>query len=404
VSAIQVVGVAKRFRLYHEKYQSLKERVIHLGRIPFEDFWALRDVDLEIPEGSTFALLGHNGSGKSTLLKCIAGILRPTEGAIHVRGRLAAMLELGAGFHPDLTGRENVYMNAAILGFSEKEIDAKFDDIVAFSELSQFIDQQVKHYSSGMYVRLGFAVAVHMDPEILLVDEVLAVGDEAFQQKCIARVRQFQNEGRTIIIVTHNVDLVPKVCDRAGVLAHGRLIGIDEPEGAIRTLRESMFDGAADPGATSAGPSRAFLAVDLEITSVSVDAPNTSEGSITTTSGAAVRVAYRTRARVASVGVRLSIVDGAGVEVVAIDSRTLGHEMASIDGSGTVTFEIDRLPLAAGDYHATVGFLDAVGNVKVDVVHKPLPFSVAHDGPDTGRVSVPARIVFERVATSVETG
>src|SRR2546423_2764380 len=197
-TAIEIEDVSKRFRLYHEKFTSLKERAIHFGKVPFEEFWALRDINLVVEEGETVGLLGHNGSGKSTLLKCIAGILQPTTGQIRTRGRLAALLELGAGFHPDLSGRENVYLNASLLGLSHREIEKKFDDIVGFAELESFIDNQVKFYSSGMYVRLGFAVAVNMDPDILLVDEGLAVGDESFQRKCLDKVHPFQNEGRTI--------------------------------------------------------------------------------------------------------------------------------------------------------------------------------------------------------------
>src|SRR5205823_7500991 len=162
---------------------------------------------------STTGLIGPNGSGKSTLLRIVAGILRPTEGAVVTRGRIAALLELGAGFHPELTGRENVYLNASILGLSRKETESVFDSIVSFAELEDFIDTQVKFYSSGMFVRLGFAVAVHVDPQILLVDEVLAVGDEAFQRKCLDRIQQFQREGRTIVFVTHAADLVRQVCD-----------------------------------------------------------------------------------------------------------------------------------------------------------------------------------------------
>ena len=167
-----------------------------------------------IEQGETVGILGHNGSGKSTLLKCIAGILKPTTGEVRLRGRLASLLELGAGFHPDLTGRENVYINASFLGIPRKEIAKHFDDIVAFAELEHFIDKQVKYYSSGMYVRLGFAVAINVDPDILLVDEVLAVGDEVFQKKCLDRVEQFQQEGKTILFVTHGADLARKICDR----------------------------------------------------------------------------------------------------------------------------------------------------------------------------------------------
>src|SRR5687768_12967263 len=239
-TAVRVDDVSKRFRLYKEKYHSLKERVIHFGRIPYEEFWALNDIELDIAQGETVGLLGHNGSGKSTLLKCIAGILQPTHGEIQVTGRFAALLELGAGFHPELTGRENVFLNASILGMPKKEIEKRFDEIVAFAELEDFIDNQVKHYSSGMYVRLGFAVAVTVEPDLLLVDEVLAVGDESFQRKCMERVRKFQREGRTIVVVTHNADSVREYCNRAVVLDHGRMIADGKPDESIRLYREAL--------------------------------------------------------------------------------------------------------------------------------------------------------------------
>src|SRR6478672_11166099 len=207
-AAIEVRSISKQFKLYHEHYTSLKERVIHFGRIPSEPFMALHDIDFDVEAGSTVGILGHNGCGKSTLLKCIAGILRPTTGEIVTRGRVAALLELGAGFQAELTGRENIYLNGAILGMSRKELARRFDDIVGFAELDQFIDTQVRFYSSGMYIRLGFAIAVNVEPDILLVDEVLAVGDESFQRKCLDRVGEFQAEGRTIVVVSHAPDLV----------------------------------------------------------------------------------------------------------------------------------------------------------------------------------------------------
>ena len=240
-SAIEIDGVSKHFRLLHEKYSSLKERMIHLGKIPYEDLWALKDINFEIAEGETFGLLGHNGSGKSTLLKCVAGILQPTAGQIRTVGRVAALLELGAGFHPDLSGRENVFLNASLLGLQRREVERKFDEIVAFAELAHAIDQQVKYYSSGMYVRLGFAVAVNMDPDILLVDEVLAVGDELFQRKCLDRVKQFQREGRTIVVVTHAADMVRQICDRAAVLDQGELVALGTPGEAVRAYREHLL-------------------------------------------------------------------------------------------------------------------------------------------------------------------
>src|SRR5450755_1064091 len=242
-AAIEVRSISKQFKLYHEQYFSLKEKVIHFGRTPYEPFMALENIDFDVEEGSTVGILGHNGCGKSTLLKCVAGILQPTRGEIVTRGRMAALLELGAGFNHELTGRENIFMNASILGLSKRDTVAIFDEIVAFAELEKFIDMQVRHYSSGMYVRLGFAVAVSVQPDILLVDEVLSVGDEAFQRKCIERVKKFQQEGRTILFVTHAADLVRRICDRAVVLDHGKMVIDAKPGEAVRVFRESLHGG-----------------------------------------------------------------------------------------------------------------------------------------------------------------
>ncbi|MDQ1505715.1 MAG: lipopolysaccharide transport system ATP-binding protein, partial [Actinomycetota bacterium] len=243
-AAIEVEGVTKNFRLYHQKPSSLKERVMRFRRVRYEAFTALDDIHLDIEAGTTVGLLGHNGSGKSTLLKCIAGILQPTQGVVRTVGRMAALLELGAGFHPELSGRENVFLNGSILGLKRNEVERIFDDIVGFAELEQFIDTPVKHYSSGMYIRLGFAVAINVDPEILLIDEVLAVGDEAFQRKCIDKVKAFQAEGRTIVVVTHAADLVRQMCDKAAALEHGRMVAQGEPNDVIREFRERLLKAA----------------------------------------------------------------------------------------------------------------------------------------------------------------
>src|ERR1700728_1752026 len=240
--AIEVTDISKQFKLYNEKHTSLKERVIHGGKMPYTPFWALRDVNVDINQGETFGILGRNGCGKSTLLKCVAGILKPTSGEIRVRGTLAAMLELGAGFQPDLSGRDNIFLNGSLLGLSRSDIEKRFDDIVAFAELDQFIDNQVKFYSSGMYVRLGFAVAINVEPDVLVIDEVLAVGDERFQRKCLARVKEFQDEGRTIIFVSHSPDQIRSICDKAGVLSDGRLVGHGTPGEAVRIFREHLLE------------------------------------------------------------------------------------------------------------------------------------------------------------------
>lgn len=220
---IRVESLVKRFVLRHTR--SMKEAFVWLvkGRKGDlnEKFNALNGVSLDIREGERVALLGYNGSGKSTLLKLISGVMHPDEGRVLTGGRIAGLIEVGAGFHPDLTGRDNVYLNAAILGMSKEQIEAKFDEIVEFSEIGNFIDTEVKFYSSGMYLRLAFAVAVHTDPEIFLVDEILAVGDEPFQKKCIAKIRDLSAEGKTLVVVSHDLDLVAKICERGVVLDHG---------------------------------------------------------------------------------------------------------------------------------------------------------------------------------------
>src|SRR3954447_10785828 len=226
-TAVEVTGVSKRFRLYHERNQSLKAAFMRGRRAKFDEFWALRDVSLSVPAGKTYGLIGHNGSGKSTLLKCMAGILVPDSGAIRTQGKVSALLELGAGFHPELSGRDNVYLNGSILGMSRKQIDAQFDQIVDFAGLEQFIDSPVKNYSSGMYVRLGFAVAINVDPAILLVDGVLAVGDESFQQKCNERFAHLRDVGTTIVVVSHGMTGLRTLCHEVAWLDHGdvRAIG-----------------------------------------------------------------------------------------------------------------------------------------------------------------------------------
>ncbi|MGA0789524.1 MAG: ABC transporter ATP-binding protein, partial [Ilumatobacteraceae bacterium] len=221
--AVAVHDLWKSFRLYHERNQFLKAAILRGRRARYEEFWALKDVSFEVPVGTTFGVIGSNGSGKSTLLKCLAGILVPERGSVEISGRISALLELGAGFHPELSGRENVFLNGAILGLSKKEIAARFDSIVDFAGLEDFIDTPVKNYSSGMFVRLGFAVAAHVEPEVLLVDEVLSVGDEAFQRKSAEKIEQFRREGRTIVFVSHGLGQVEQLCETVAWIDHGDL-------------------------------------------------------------------------------------------------------------------------------------------------------------------------------------
>jgi ABC-type polysaccharide/polyol phosphate transport system ATPase subunit len=234
----QDVGVA--YRLYREKVSTLKEAVANRFRHlrGAETFWALRHVSLEIAPGEAVALVGHNGSGKSTLLKTMAGVLEPSEGALATQGRISPMIELGAGFDPELSGRDNVFLNGALLGFTRKQMEAKFDRIVAFAELNDFIEMPIKNYSSGMYARLGFAIAQDVEPDILIVDEVLAVGDERFQEKCKARIQDFRAAGVTFIFVSHSFEAARELCPRAAVLHHGRLAFDGPVDGAWARYRE----------------------------------------------------------------------------------------------------------------------------------------------------------------------
>jgi ABC-2 type transport system ATP-binding protein len=237
VRAIVADHVTKSFTLRHTR--SIKERVVMMarGKRASDEFQALSGVSVGVEEGETVALLGLNGSGKSTLLKLISGVMRPDDGRVQVRGRVAGLIEVGAGFHPDLTGRENVYLNGAILGMSERQIQGRFDEIVDFSEIERFIDTEVKFYSSGMFLRLAFSVAVHTDPDVFLVDEILAVGDEPFQRKCLGRIRDLRDQGKTLVIVTHQLEMAEDLCSRGVVLEAGRLVFDDTAHAAVGWLR-----------------------------------------------------------------------------------------------------------------------------------------------------------------------
>jgi ABC-2 type transport system ATP-binding protein len=408
-SAISIRGVSKSFRLYGEKYTSIKERVIHFGQPPHEEFWALRDVDIDIAAGETFGLLGHNGSGKSTLLKCIAGILRPDTGEIQTSGRVAALLELGAGFHPDLSGRENVYLNASILGMRKAEIERKFDEIVGFAELEQFIDNQVKHYSSGMYVRLGFAIAINVDPDILLVDEVLAVGDEAFQRKCIDRVRTFQREGRTIVVVTHASDLVRQLCDRAAALDHGRKIAEGDPGPVIREFRQSLLGGVT-PGERPRDPSESPLWGRVRITGGEVRYPDNGRRHLLPGEPVRLVVTYDSEEALDDVICAIAIHHPDGHLLYSTNTEVEGVDLGVVDGPGEVTFAFDYVALLDGDYTVSVG-MHTLGGLLYDQREDLGRFQVLNPGRQVGMLHLPVTVTVEaqtaRTAvqqTSEETG
>lgn len=240
--AVIVDSVSKKFKLYRERNQTLKSAILRGKKSDADEFWAVRDVSFEVPEGQTFGLIGRNGSGKSTLLKTLARIYYPDAGSISLHGTAASLLEVGSGFHPELSGRENIFLNGSILGLKRREVAARFDDIVEFSGVEKFIDQPVKNYSSGMYVRLGFAVAVHSNPDILVVDEVLAVGDGAFREKSRQKFLEFTRDGKTVILVSHSLSQVREMCEQVAWLDKGRLREVGPADQVTEHYEKALAD------------------------------------------------------------------------------------------------------------------------------------------------------------------
>jgi ABC-2 type transport system ATP-binding protein len=398
--AIEVRDISKQFKLYNERYTSLKERVIHGGKMPYTPFWALQDVNVDINEGETFGILGRNGCGKSTLLKCVAGILKPTSGEIRVRGSLAAMLELGAGFQPDLSGRDNIFLNGSLLGLSHAEIAKRFDDIVAFAELEEFIDNQVKFYSSGMYVRLGFAVAVNVEPDVLLVDEVLAVGDAAFQRKCLDHVKKFQREGRTIVVVSHGTDTIRQNCGRAMVMNHGRVITVDEPGEAIRAYLADLLGVGTLDGSESGG---------IEGNVFAIGAVRAEHGGSGTRShlypgdSLTITADVDSLAPVGNAVATIAIYDNSNELVFASDPDDPANVMEIPLGGGVVRFFFPEVPLLDGTYGVSVGIRSLTETAIFDLKDQVTKFEVANPGRTTGRVRLPLDVSF-RLRSAEHTG
>ncbi len=393
-AAIEVEGLTKTFRLYKEKPSSLKERVLKFRRIRYEHFTALRNIHLDIEAGTTVGLLGHNGSGKSTLLKCIAGIIQPTAGLVRTAGRMAALLELGAGFHPELSGRENVYLNGSILGLKKAEVDRIFDDIVGFAELDSFIDTPVKHYSSGMYIRLGFAVAINVDPEILLVDEVLSVGDEAFQRKCIDKVKTFQAEGRTIVVVTHAADLVRQMCHKAAALEHGVMVAQGEPNDVIRQFRERLL--AASTPAEDMTPELARSEMSpmwgrVKIADARIAYATPDQEAAAPGEPMRLDITLEAPEPVDDVVVGIAVYNSMGWLIFGTNSEYHGVDLGTIGGRRTVSYVFPDVPLLDGTYAVTIG-VHTRGGLVYDSWEQLRRFEVAAPGRDIGLVRLPVAI------------
>ncbi len=376
--AVQVREVSKTFRLHRDRNQTLKAAILHRKRADYEEFWALKDVSLDVPVGTTFGLIGENGSGKSTLLKCMAQILRPDHGSIAITGKVSALLELGAGFHPELSGRENVFLNGSILGLGRKELASRYDDIVEFAGLERFIDTPVKNYSSGMYVRLGFSVAINVEPDVLLVDEVLAVGDEQFQRRCAEKFAEMRAKGRTVVLVSHALGSVRSMCDNAAWLDGGvlRSMGsasevIDEYLDTVHTDRVDEPEGVG----TRWGSGEARIAL-IEVLG--------DDGNPTTNVHTGDRVTFRfhydASEPISNPVFGLGIHNVDGVHVTAPNTREAGVLVESIKGTGIVDLVVDRLMLLPGTYDLSAALADHAALHFYDFRHRAHRFDV---GPGT---------------------
>lgn len=415
IGAIQLRDVSRSFRVVHERNRTLKETLLRRRRTISTERWALDQVSLDIAPGQSVGVIGQNGSGKSTLLKLVAGILEPQNGTIGIGGRVASMLELGAGFHPDFTGRENVYLNAAIHGLSERDVDDLFDDIIAFSELSEFIDMPVKTYSSGMQMRLAFAVASHVAADILLLDEVLAVGDEAFQRKCFGRISRFRRSGGTLLLVSHDAQSIESMCDRVIYLADGRVVVDGPPAAALGKYHEDLAgvhervpavsDAASTAQSTGGGVSYGngrVRVVDVRLLNDAGEATNRFLGG----SDMAVVIDYEFMDPDTPDPKFCARVNHPSGEILfGVNNYIDNVALNAPRPRGTVTLRITHLPLFQGRFLLTVSVSADDDSELYHLLDNTLEFSVFAPGVGEGLLVVERRweaAPFERTETRTE--
>ena len=376
--------VSKRYRVRHRSEgnngrRSLLQRLQAL-RPQTDEFWALRDISFEVARGETLGIIGHNGAGKSTILKLLSKVTAPTSGEIRISGRLSALIEVGSGFHPELTGRENIYLSGSILGMRRREIVEKLERIIEFAGVRDFIDTPVKHYSSGMYVRLGFSIAAHLEPEILLLDEVLAVGDATFQAKCLGRINQLHGEGRTIVFISHDLDSVQRLCDRVLLLNHGQVIA----SGSARDVIETYWEVGRTRRVSEQLDRSAACSREVEITAVTChDATGQEATAFRTGSSLTVRLKYVAHVTVADAMVELyvhSIVAGqyGAWFQLTTQSGEEGEPVRLEEGEGEIEFDIDALGLLPGICHlsAKIAHRDQPSGMAIDWRHQCLTLRV----------------------------
>jgi ABC-type polysaccharide/polyol phosphate transport system ATPase subunit len=355
---IRVDGVSRRFRVRADDVRSLKELFVRGGRTDAYDVQALQDVSVLVEPGEAVGLVGRNGSGKSTLLRLVAGIIKPTTGRVEVGGRIGSLLELGAGFHPDFSGRENVFLNGAIYGLKRAQIRERFDEIVAFAELEDSIDRPVRTYSSGMYMRLGFAIAAHLDSDVLLLDEVFAVGDEAFQRKCFGKIFEFKQRGGTIVFVSHDASQVERLCERAVLLREGR-VDFDGPTHEAIVRYRGVLAAEADPAERAAGL-REWGTGEATIASARlVGAEGQERQQFLAGEPLSLRLRIEAENGIAPPQLQLELRDEAGLLVASdsLDTAAVGWDAGVRD----VRYDVARLPLSDGRFHLRLGLADSEG-------------------------------------------
>ncbi len=387
--AISVEGVWKNFRLYHERNRYLKAAMLRGRRARYEEFWALNDVSFTVPHGETVGIIGSNGSGKTTLLKCLTGIYTPERGRIHIDGNIAALLELGAGFHAELSGTENIYLNGSILGMSKKEIDAKFDSIVEFAGLEQFIDTPVKNFSSGMVVRLGFAIATHVEPKVLLIDEILAVGDQAFQRKSTEKIEQFRREGRTILVVSHSLGLVQQLCSSVVWLEKGHVKRVGPAAEVIAEYTGGTYGNFAEE---ASGARKRWGTGDAQVVSVALgDENGTRIDALESGASLRLEVELNAHVRLESPVLRVRFETASGELVWATSTQRGTATLRVLQGPATASLHLARVPLAEGTYYISLMLTDSTGNTEFDHCQHWAKLHVTGSSAfDGGVVSIPS--------------
>ena len=383
--SIVAENVSRRFRVYPQRHVTLKEAIVRRRHLRPVEVWALSDVSFRIEPGESVGFMGRNGSGKTTLLRLLAGVFRPTSGKLAVAGQVGSLLELGAGFHHDFTGRDNIYLSASIYGLRKQEVDRRFDEIVEFSELESFIDLPVRTYSAGMYMRLGFSIAVNIDADILLLDEVFAVGDEAFQRKCVDRILEFKRQGKTIAFVSHSGAALERMCDRAVLLRQGLVEYEGETGEAIRRYQELLAD-EEDPAERAAGLQE-WGTGEAQVTDVRLEsAAGEVQEDFMPGDHVALRLKVHSRKAIDQprLAIELRDVSGALLSRAERDLGELGWEREGRDAE--VRFDIPRLPLVEGRFQFNVSLTDGVRGRRYHSVEKAAEFSVIPQGEAHGFV------------------